>query len=45
MIYLTDAQDGGFRLTPFNDRIAKQMTIAEHIIHEDGDVLGTLAKR
>ena len=45
VVYLTDAQDGGFRLTPLNERFAEQMGMAEDIMREDRDVLRELAKR
>ena len=45
VVYLTDAPDGGFRLTPLNDDFAKQMSVAEEIMREDRDILRELAKR
>ncbi|MFZ5428110.1 MAG: AbrB/MazE/SpoVT family DNA-binding domain-containing protein [Thermodesulfobacteriota bacterium] len=45
IIYLTDAQDGGYRITPFNERFAEQMAAAEDIMREDRDVLRELSKR
>ena len=45
IIYLTDAKDGGFRLTPLNEQFAAQMAIAEDVMREDRDVLRALAKR
>ena len=45
VVYLTDAEDGGFRLTPLNEQFAAQMAAAEDIMREDRDVLRELAKR
>ncbi|GAB6035788.1 transcriptional regulator [Fundidesulfovibrio butyratiphilus] len=45
VVYLTDAEDGGFRLTPLNAQFAEQMAAAEDIMREDRDVLRELAKR
>jgi len=45
IIYLTDAKDGGFRLTPLNEQFAAQIAIAEDVMREDRDVLRALAKR
>jgi putative addiction module antidote len=44
-VYLTGAQDGGYRLTPMNERFAEQMALAEDIMREDRDVLRELSKR
>ncbi len=43
-IYVTEAPDGGFRLTPFNPEFAAQMNMAEQIMREDRDVLRALAR-
>jgi putative addiction module antidote len=43
-LYLTEAPDGGYRLTPFNPEFARQMSLAEEIMHADRDVLRALAK-
>lgn len=43
-LYLTECPDGGFRLTPYNPEFARQMTLAEEIMHEDREVLRQLAK-
>jgi putative addiction module antidote len=43
-LYLTEAPDGGYRLTPFNPDFARQMTLAEEIMHDDRDILRALAK-
>lgn len=43
-VYLTEAEDG-FRLTPMNERFARQMQAAEVILREDRDLLRELAKR
>jgi putative addiction module antidote len=43
-VYLTEAPDGGYRLTPFNPDFARQMALAEEIMHDDRDILRALAK-
>jgi putative addiction module antidote len=43
-LFLTEAPDGGFRLTPFDPEFARQMVLAEDIMHDDRDVLHALAK-
>lgn len=43
-VYVTEAPDGSFRLTPYNPVFAEQMAIAEEIMREDKDILHALAK-
>jgi putative addiction module antidote len=43
-VYVTEAPDGGFRLTPYNPAFATQMELAEQIMREDRDVLHALAR-
>lgn len=43
-VYLTEAPDGGYRLTPFNPDFARQLALAEDIMHDDRDILRALAK-
>lgn len=43
-LYLTEAADGGYRLTPYNPDFSRQMSLAEDIMHEDREVLRALAK-
>jgi putative addiction module antidote len=43
-IYLTEAPDGSYRLTPYNPEFERQMTLAEDIMHEDREILHALAK-
>ena len=44
-VYMTDAQDGGYRLTALNEKFPEQMREAELIMREDRDILHELAKR
>jgi hypothetical protein len=44
VLYLTEAADGGYRLTPYNPEFARQMPLAEDIMHDDRKVLRALAK-
>ena len=44
-VYMTDAQDGGYRLTALNEKFSDQMQEAERIMREDRDLLHELAKR
>jgi putative addiction module antidote len=43
-VYLTEAPDGGYRLTPYDPSFERQMALAEEIMHDDRDVLRALAK-
>ena len=43
-LYLTEAADGSFRLTPYDPEFARQMALAEDIMHSDREVLRALAK-
>jgi len=43
-LYLTEAADGGYRLTPYNPEFARQMALADEIMHDDREVLRALAK-
>jgi putative addiction module antidote len=43
-VYLTEAPDGGYRLTPYNPDFERQMALAEDIMHGDRDVLKALSK-
>jgi putative addiction module antidote len=45
VVYLTEAPDGGYRLTPYDETFAEQMAVAERIMREDRDVLRELARR
>lgn len=43
-LYLTEAPDGGYRLTPYNPDFVRQLALAEEIMHDDREVLRALAK-
>ena len=43
-IYLTEAPDGGFCLTPYSPDFERKMKLAEQIIDEDREMLRLLAK-
>jgi putative addiction module antidote len=43
-LFLTEAPDGSYRLTPYDPEFERQMTLAEAIMKEDRDVLRALAK-
>lgn len=43
-IYLTEAPDGSYRLTPYDPDFQRQMALAEDIMHSDRDILKALAK-
>ncbi len=43
-LYLTEAPDGGYRLTPYDPEFARQTQLAEDIMHDDREVLRALAK-
>ncbi len=44
LVYLTEAPDSGYRLTPYDPNFERQMALAEAVMHEDRDVLRALAK-
>jgi putative addiction module antidote len=43
-LFLTDAPDGGFRLTPYDPEFERQMEAAEAIMRDDREILRALAK-
>lgn len=43
-LFLTEAPDGGYRLTPYDPDFARQMSLAEEIMHDDREILRALAK-
>lgn len=43
-LFLTEAPDGSYRLTPYDPDFARQMALAEEIMHDDREVLKALAK-
>ncbi|HZD78324.1 MAG TPA: AbrB/MazE/SpoVT family DNA-binding domain-containing protein [Acidobacteriaceae bacterium] len=44
VLYLTEAPDGGYRITPYNPEFERQMKIAEEIMHDRREVFRALAK-
>lgn len=42
-LYLTEAPDGALRITPYNPDFARQMALAEQIMHDDREILQVLA--
>jgi putative addiction module antidote len=43
-LYLTEAPEGGYRLTPYDPDFSRQMNLAEDIMHHDRDMLRALAR-
>lgn len=43
-VYLTEAPDGSYRLTPYNPDFERQMKLAEEVMHQDREILRALAK-
>jgi len=43
-LYLSEAPDGSFRLTPYDPEFQSQMALAEEIMREDRDILRALAQ-
>ena len=43
-VYVTEAPDGGYRLTPYNPEFERQLRLAEGIMREDREILRALAK-
>jgi hypothetical protein len=44
VVYLTEAPDGGYRLTAHNPDFERQMKLAEEIMHDDREILRALAR-
>jgi putative addiction module antidote len=44
ILYLTEAPDGGFRLTPYDPDFERQMVLAEGVMHDDREILRALSK-
>jgi len=44
VLYLTEAPDGGYRITPYDPEFERQMKLAEEIMHDDREILRALAK-
>ena len=44
-LFLTEAPDGGYRLTPYDPEFARQMALAEDFMHGDREMLRLLAKK
>lgn len=43
-LYLTEAPDGALRITPYDPDFARQMALAETIMHDDREILKVLAR-
>lgn len=43
-LYLTEAPDGALRITPYDPDFARQMALAESIMHDDRKILRVLAQ-
>lgn len=43
-LYMTEAPDGSYRLTPYDPEFERQMALAEKVMHDDREVLRALAK-
>jgi putative addiction module antidote len=43
-LFLTEAPDGSYRLTPYDPEFERQMSLAEEVMHEDREILRALAK-
>lgn len=43
-VFLTEAPDGSYRLTPYNPDFERQTRLAEEIMQEDKEILRALAK-
>jgi hypothetical protein len=44
-LYFTESEDGGYRLTGYNENFAKQVSEAEKIMQQDKNLLRELSKR
>lgn len=43
-VFLTEAPDGSFRITPYDPEFERQMELAEKVMREDRAVLKALSK-
>ncbi len=43
-LFLTEAPDGSYRITPYDPEFERQMKIAEEIMHDRREVFRALAK-
>ena len=43
-LYLTEAPDGALRITPYDPDFARQMALAESVMHDDREILRVLAQ-
>jgi hypothetical protein len=43
-VFLTEAPDGAFRITPYEPDFARQMALAESVMHDDLEIMRILAK-
>lgn len=43
LVYLTESPNG-YHISPYDDEFARQMELAEKVLHEDRDILKVLAK-
>lgn len=44
-LYFTESEDGGYRVTGYNENFTRQVQEAEKIMHEDKELLRELSKR
>ena len=45
ILYFTETEDGGYRLSGYNENFSKQVVEAEKIMQQDKDLLRELSKR
>ena len=43
-LYLSEAPDGSYRITPYDPEFARMMALGEEIMREDRDILHVLAQ-
>jgi putative addiction module antidote len=43
-VFLTDAPDGGLRITPYDPEFERQLSVAQEIMHRRRNALRALAK-
>lgn len=43
-LYLSEAPEGGYRITPYDPEFARMMALGEEIMREDRDILHVLAQ-
>ena len=44
ILCLTEAPDGAYRITPYDPEFVRQVELAEHVMHDDHEIIRELVK-